>query len=249
VAAHLEPEILVIDEVLAVGDAEFQRKCIGRMSELSRGHGRTVLFVSHNLEAVKQLCPRSIWLENGHVRADGPTSDVVNRYLEQHVAAATAGSWIDMSEAIRTGTGEVRLERIRFDGADDPEGVPRPGGRLGVDVEVTASRPVKIGSLAVRVAIPGGPVLVSADPVMDTDLPLELSVGTHRLRIEIESRALGPGSYTIGLRVARGGSGRAWSLFDSIENATQLDLEADPGAELRRGQAIVPCRATLSQLD
>jgi hypothetical protein len=118
-----------------------------------------------------------------------------------------------------------------------------------VEVEVTASRPVKIGSLAVRVAIPGGPVLVSADPVMDTDLPLELSVGTHRLRIEIESLALGPGSYTIGLRVARGGSGRAWSLFDSIENATQLDLEADPGAESRRGQAIVPCRTTLSQLD
>jgi lipopolysaccharide transport system ATP-binding protein len=249
VAAHLEPEILVIDEVLAVGDAEFQRKCIGRMSEMSRGHGRTVLFVSHNLEAVKQLCPRSIWLENGHVRADGPTTDVVNGYLEQHVAAATAGSWIDVSAAIRTGTGEVRFDRIRIDGADDPEGVPRPGGRLEVELEVTARRNVKLGSLAVGVAIPGGPILVSADPVIDADLPLELSVGTHRLRVEIESLALGPGSYTIGLCLARGGGGRAWSLFDSIENATQLDLEAEPGAASSRGQSIVPCRSTLTQLD
>ncbi len=130
VAAHLEPEILIIDEVLAVGDAEFQRKCIGRMNELSRGHGRTVLFVSHNLAAVKQLCPRSIWLDNGRMRADGPTADVIDHYLEQHVATATAGSWIDMNDARRIGTGEVRFERIRYDGPDDPQGLPRPGGRM-----------------------------------------------------------------------------------------------------------------------
>lgn len=249
VAAHLEPEILVVDEVLAVGDAEFQRKCIGRMNEMSRGHGRTVLFVSHNLDAVKQLCPRSIWLENGRVCADGPTADVVKRYLEQHVAASLAGSWISMSDARRLGTGEVRFERIRFGGSDDAQGAPRPGGRLSVEVVVNAHRNVKIGSLAVRVSVPGGPVLVVADPVIDADLPLELSAGIHRLGIEIESLALNPGSYTVGLWLARGGGGRAWSVFDSIEDAIHLDLEAEPGVVALRGQAIVPCRSTLARLD
>lgn len=248
VAAHLEPEILVIDEVLAVGDAEFQRKCIGRMNELSRGHGRTVLFVSHNLEVVKQLCPRSIWLENGRMRADGPTSEVVSRYLEQHVATGLAGTWIDMNQSRRIGTGEVRFERIRFDSADDPQGVPRPGGRLRVDLVVNAQRNVKVGSLAVRISLPGGPVLVVADPVINTDLPLELTAGTHRLRIEIDALTLSPGSYTIGLWLARGGGGRAWSVFDSIPDAIHLDLEAEPGIEAVRGQAIVPCHSTLTDL-
>ena len=71
VAAHLEPDILVVDEVLAVGDAEFQRRCLGRMSEFGR-EGRTVLFVSHDLGAIARLCPRAIWLEDGRIAHDGP---------------------------------------------------------------------------------------------------------------------------------------------------------------------------------
>ncbi|MEP7111905.1 MAG: Wzt carbohydrate-binding domain-containing protein, partial [Ilumatobacteraceae bacterium] len=249
VAAHLEPEILIIDEVLAVGDAEFQRKCIGRMNELSHGHGRTVLFVSHNLDVVKQLCPRSIWLDNGRIRADGPTADVVSRYLEQHVAAGAAGSWIEMIDARRIGTGEIRFDRIRYSGTDDPQGLPRSGGPLRVDLVVNAQRNVKVASLAVRISMPGGQPLVVADPVIDTDLPLELGIGEHRLRLDIESLALSPGSYTLGLWLARGGGGRAWSVFDSIDDAVQLDVEVELGAEPRRGQAIVPCRSTLTRLD
>ena len=74
VAAHLEPEILLVDEVLAVGDAEFQRRCLGRMEDLSQS-GRTVLFVSHQMQAVAQLCDRAIWLEQGADLRDGPSSD------------------------------------------------------------------------------------------------------------------------------------------------------------------------------
>ena len=80
VAAHLDPEILIVDEVLAVGDASFQRKCLGKMSDFS-GLGRTILFVSHNMQAVRQLCSRVIWLENGRVRRDGPCEEVVEDYL------------------------------------------------------------------------------------------------------------------------------------------------------------------------
>ncbi len=85
VAAHLEPEILVIDEVLAVGDAEFQKKCLGKMDEVSKS-GRTVLFVSHNLNAVIQLCPQSILLEKGRLVQMGETRSIINRYLKENTS-------------------------------------------------------------------------------------------------------------------------------------------------------------------
>ena len=84
IAAHLEPEILVVDEVLAVGDAEFQKKAIGKMQDVSRGEGRTVLFVSHNMGAVKNLCKTGILLENGMIRNTGNVDDIVNEYLIQN---------------------------------------------------------------------------------------------------------------------------------------------------------------------
>ncbi|HEX8429502.1 ABC transporter ATP-binding protein [Hymenobacter sp.] len=83
VAAFLEPEILIVDEVLAVGDAEFQKKCLGRMKDVSVNDGRTVLFVSHDLNAVSQLCTHSLILKNGQVEYDGITSEVVAKYLNQ----------------------------------------------------------------------------------------------------------------------------------------------------------------------
>jgi len=82
VAAHLEPEILLVDEVLAVGDAEFQNKCLGKMEEVAKG-GRTVLFVSHNMEAIMNLCPRTIWLENSDIVQDGDSHPIVSRYLSK----------------------------------------------------------------------------------------------------------------------------------------------------------------------
>ncbi|MDD6090893.1 MAG: ABC transporter ATP-binding protein, partial [Hallerella succinigenes] len=81
IAAHLEPEILVVDEVLAVGDAEFQKKAIGKMQDVSKGEGRTVLFVSHNMGAVKNLCKTGVLLENGTIRNIGKVDDVVNKYI------------------------------------------------------------------------------------------------------------------------------------------------------------------------
>lgn len=81
VAAHLEPDVLLVDEVLAVGDAEFQQKCLGKMREVTQEDGRTILFVSHNMAAIQSLCSRSILLDKGRVIASGPTSDVIEAYL------------------------------------------------------------------------------------------------------------------------------------------------------------------------
>jgi ABC-type polysaccharide/polyol phosphate transport system ATPase subunit len=87
VAAHVDPEVMIVDEVLAVGDAEFQARCLGRMSELGR-EGRTVLFVSHDTGIVGQLCSRAIWLDAGRLRGDGPAAEILDRYLRTTVADA-----------------------------------------------------------------------------------------------------------------------------------------------------------------
>jgi lipopolysaccharide transport system ATP-binding protein len=81
VAAHLEPEILIVDEVLAVGDGEFQKKCLGKMDDVSRREGRTVLFVSHNMGVITSLCPTAIWLAQGAILKNGPARDVINQYM------------------------------------------------------------------------------------------------------------------------------------------------------------------------
>jgi lipopolysaccharide transport system ATP-binding protein len=92
VAAHLEPEILIIDEVLAVGDSEFQKKCLGKMGEVSQG-GRTVLFVSHNMKAVKSLCKNSILLEQGQIADRGTSESVVNNYLSKQASNQSTRTW------------------------------------------------------------------------------------------------------------------------------------------------------------
>lgn len=109
VAAHLEPEILLVDEVLAVGDATFQRKCLGKMKAVSR-QGRTVLFVSHNMTAVKSLCSRAIWLQSGRVLRDGSVHPVTSEYLNSGVEHASEIVWPDPKEAF--GNEQVRLHRI-----------------------------------------------------------------------------------------------------------------------------------------
>jgi lipopolysaccharide transport system ATP-binding protein len=111
VAAHLEPEILLVDEVLAVGDAEFQQRCLGRMEDFS-GTGRTVLFVSHNMQTINQLCDRVIWLDDGGVAEDGDPSQVVTHYLHSTSYASGAYiSWADDDTA--PGDDLVRLLAVR----------------------------------------------------------------------------------------------------------------------------------------
>jgi lipopolysaccharide transport system ATP-binding protein len=108
VAAHLETEILVVDEVLAVGDVNFQRKCLGKMREVASG-GRTVLFVSHQLAAISRLCTSAIWLEQGKVRARGHPNEVVAGYLRPEIGGAAVRRW---EGSARPGSGPIRLEQV-----------------------------------------------------------------------------------------------------------------------------------------
>ena len=111
VAAHLTPEILLVDEVLAVGDDRFQKKCMGKMESVGK-EGRTVLFVSHNMTAIHRLCQRVILLDEGRIRADGDTSDIIAEYLNADRSEAECKEWNNPTQA--PGDGSVRLKRVRL---------------------------------------------------------------------------------------------------------------------------------------
>ena len=121
VAAFLEPEILVIDEVLAVGDAEFQKKAIGKMQDISRGEGRTVLFVSHNMAAVKSLCTRGVVLEHGKVTFSGKIEKAIDYYLESSKNNFNQAEFKD-----RKGSGVVIIKKVEVFG-EHPESIPQTG--------------------------------------------------------------------------------------------------------------------------
>jgi lipopolysaccharide transport system ATP-binding protein len=124
VAAHLEPEILLVDEVLAVGDAEFQKKCLAKMEDVGQ-HGRTVVFVSHNMPAITRLCQRTILLGQGGVLMDGPSEEVASAYLNTGIGSTSERVWSDPTTA--PGSDVIRLRAVRLRGKD---------GRLATTVDI-----------------------------------------------------------------------------------------------------------------
>jgi lipopolysaccharide transport system ATP-binding protein len=138
VAAHLEPEILLVDEVLAVGDAEFQRRCLGRMEELS-SHGRTVLFVSHQMQVLARLCDRAILLREGRVVQDGPSDQVVAHYLQAEGGVGSQRVWPDLATA--PGGKRVRMREVRVVDGD---------GRLADSVDIRQTVGIEISFTVLR---------------------------------------------------------------------------------------------------
>ena len=123
VAAHLQPEILFVDEVLAVGDLAFQRKCVGKMGSIARA-GRTILFVSHNMAAVQNLCTRCVWLDDGRIAAEGATKDVINQYLNSQTRVEAQGDGpLYRLEGAKDRTGNGRVQLVSFAAVDD-KGTP-----------------------------------------------------------------------------------------------------------------------------
>ena len=112
VAAHLDPDILIVDEVLAVGDSEFQKKCLGKMKEVSSKKGRTILFVSHNMQAVNNLCSKSIWLQKGKIRASGDTQTVVSNYLSAYQRKLLKQEWESPENA--PGNSFIKMQSVEL---------------------------------------------------------------------------------------------------------------------------------------
>lgn len=188
VAAHLEPDVLVVDEILAVGDAEFQRRCLGRMHEAEQ-EGRTLVFVSHDLDSLARLCPRSLWLDAGRVRRAGATGEVVREYLADGLAAGSAG------RVLQAGPVTVRSVIVRTDAAapgapllrDDP---------LAIEIELEVAEEVPGLDLAVYVTDARSVRIL--DEVLSDGGPVRLPRGRHRVRLPVPPM-LNVGDFTVGL--------------------------------------------------
>jgi lipopolysaccharide transport system ATP-binding protein len=188
VAAHLEPEILVVDEVLAVGDAEFQKKCLGKMSEVAGG-GRTVLFVSHNMAAIETLCSRSIRLASGAVVGDDETTKIVGAYLREHRIR---------TRALQTQQRKVQeglvLERVWLSSSD-----VRSGGSIEIEIDFQASVSGQLHECAVLVYSTRGPRIAVVDTRESGLAPFRYANGNFALIVQISALPLVEGDYTIGL--------------------------------------------------
>jgi len=200
VAAHLQPEILIVDEVLAVGDAAFQKKCLGKMSQVSRD-GRTVIFVSHNMGAVQTLCSRVLWLAGGRVVQEGEPSRVISDYLKTTLSTMNQQTWSDPNMA--PGNERVRIHRaavVPANGALQDHFTVHtplrvefeywnlvPGAQLNLSVIVRTEEGVPIFSTSsFRGADWNGQPLPAGLFRSSFDIPADLlNDGTHRVQLEI----------------------------------------------------------------
>jgi len=185
VAAHLEPEILVVDEVLAVGDAAFQRKCLGKMEDVASQEGRTVLFVSHNMAAIQTLCRRAIWLDGGRVEQDGESDSVVNAYGKhlQNTNGFTA--------SLTSLDGRIKVEQIRLmDGEGRATSVCSPGSPVTIEIRYRAEQPVRLPYLWIGIRSQFGS-LFAANMLLDGARPGVLE-GCGTIRCTFHSLPLLP---------------------------------------------------------
>jgi lipopolysaccharide transport system ATP-binding protein len=244
VAAHLEPEILIVDEVLAVGDAEFQKKCIGKMDDVTHRDGRTVCFVSHNTTAVRRLCDRCILLDHGQIVGMGAPAEMIQLYQTAGRAGVAPGRWIELGEAWRRGTGAARFTRLLY--TSDNEGtsnLPYTDGPLRVVVEIESSVPLEASGLGLTIYDGLGSPLVSAD-ILTHDERVGLVRGVNRVGIEIESLHLRPGSYRLGL----GLMDQVHGVLDRLDTALDLEVVENPAAGMtpfRKDDGIVSCDFTV----
>jgi lipopolysaccharide transport system ATP-binding protein len=198
VAAHLDPDVLIVDEVLAVGDAGFQKKCLNAMEGL-QGGGRTVLFVSHNMAAVENLCSRGIWIDGGKVRMDGPAKDVVASYMASF-AGAQGGS-TDLSTSLeRFGNGDIRYTHIEFFALDGtPCSVTRSGDGLTIRFYYHSDARIYNPSFGFRLYTGLGTLVTESYHLLYGKPIPKIEPGDGYLEVDIDTLNLLPGRYYMSL--------------------------------------------------
>jgi lipopolysaccharide transport system ATP-binding protein len=227
VAAHLEQDILLVDEVLAVGDAAFQKKCLTKMGAVAR-EGRTIVLVSHNTAAIEQLCTKAIWLDHGRVVDDGQAKDVIDRYNSSFVPEATG----TFESANVTGDGTVELLSYTVTnetGMMLP--LPITGHDVLLNVAIRVKEPIRRPASGVSIWSPGGALLTS----LNTDhLGVELGslpVGDHTVTVRLQDVPYLPGPHRVDFWV----SGPGGHLYAHVEDAITFDI----GDSLLYGTTLV----------
>jgi lipopolysaccharide transport system ATP-binding protein len=215
VAAHLEPEILIIDEVLAVGDAEFQAKCLGKMREVSRSEGRTVIFVSHNMAAVKNLCNRAVWLEKGRVRSVGPADRLVVDYLNEttmkaHTVVSQHGLKL-LNVGFRQAKDDLPMTQLIF------------GEDYVLRVRIASEKPFTRAAVVIQIKNAYGELISSICTPEEGVSPFELR---EEVEIEASLKALRlmPGRYTLDVLVFRPNDATKY-----LDGENVMSFEVHPG--------------------
>jgi hypothetical protein len=211
VAAHLEPEILLVDEVLAVGDIAFQRKCLGKMHDISTT-GRTIIFVSHQTNQIRRLCERVFWIDGGQIRQEGPTGEVLGAYesisLQKAVAAEGAHCFVGWTVNGRDNVIRDDMSEIKF------------------HLEFHLKAPLSQGHLGLAVLNDSGNVLVGWG--FDN---LDLSAGNQEVILSITDLPLRPGAYSLtGALLNRGNNLNGGVLVDNFHAQPPLIVDTMPVA-------------------
>jgi lipopolysaccharide transport system ATP-binding protein len=220
VAAHLDPDVLVVDEVLAVGDAEFQRKCLNAMDDLRIG-GRTVLFVSHNMVAVENLCRRVIWFDNGKIVQDGTAKEVIKAYLTTFIGTQQAG--FDFANVeMRGGNGEIRFTGIEFlDKSGRPNNLIRSGDPLVARLCYKAYKRVKNPHFGLDFYTEYGTKVTSFNTWSSGFNAPSIEPGEGYIELKVDSLNILSSRYYLTLWLAS--AGNVW--YDRLDNCATLDIE------------------------
>jgi homopolymeric O-antigen transport system ATP-binding protein len=235
VAAHLETEILLVDEVLSVGDFAFQRRCLGKMQEQTSAEGRTVLFVSHNLGAVKTLTERCLWLDGGTVRDFGPTEEVIREYVHSN-REAVQGGVVDLSDLTSGRSRPDFAYEVSFDALEfrAPDGRTTDthfdGEPISIRLRLRARRRVEDTNLQVfcRISSIEGVLLFSA---AFGPHEVELEPGVFETGFTIDPNPLGEGAYVVELYMTTVSERQAERGQDLLRSAGVFYVEPNPAAQ------------------
>ena len=222
VAAHLEPQILIVDEVLAVGDAAFQKKCLGKMEEVSRREGRTVLVVSHNMGLLASLCPVAIWLDQGTIHQQGPTKEVLSTYLVQ--GSSSLQRLVKLDELPRKYVGDD--DRLRVESIEWLCELPlRHGEPVKARIHIKTRSPLADVSVVLGFSnLEGSRLLSYRSDYQDGARAALGQPGSYFVDIEVNSLPMAPSVTNLDIACYSGDS----HPLDSVPAAIQLDIVAGP---------------------
>ena len=210
VAAHLEPDVLIVDEVLAVGDLAFQKKCFGKMQDVTRD-GRTILLVSHNLSAVSSICRRAILLEKGRLVQDGPAADVIETYLRSTGVAAGEVTWPDVAIAPQTDNMRLRGVTVRQADSNGPTAAVNLELPIEIEIEYESLRPAARAWAGLYLRDRLGNLAFASETNNSTDTDAssqhrhEYATGRYRSTCEIPANLLNQGDYNVCVLLGRDG--------------------------------------------
>lgn len=246
VAAHLEPEILIVDEVLAVGDAQFQKKCLGKMDEAGK-EGRTILFVSHNMGVISQLCPTCIWLDKGQVKQIGKTEALTSAYMMDGVSALSGS--ITFPDDLKKLVQLKRLSLETQEGQISQNFDCDKPIKIKFDVEVRKQIPGLYGYIGIDKA-DGSRVLVSDSYDATASNPLDnLPLGTSTIEVTVPPRTLGHGDYLLHISFASHSADTFQVDVPGIVCSFSLDDYTSKRGNLRAGyfSTLLPWRMSVQK--